>query len=164
MILVYVDDIIVLRADDVHIDEVVTAFKTQYAMQDLGDLQHYLGIITIERSEGQIKLHQTAYANDVVARFNHLLSCTSGMTVAISTMEAEYMTAYAAIQEIVWIRGVMTELELNGFQLSKDASPTILNMDSKSAIHRTLLTTRGQSISESSIIGFVSKWKATSLD
>ena len=61
MILVYMDDIIVLSADDVHIDEVVTAFKTQYAMQDLGDLQHYLGI-TIENSESQIKLHQTAYA------------------------------------------------------------------------------------------------------
>ena len=30
-----------------------TALKTQYAMQDLGDLQHYLGI-TKERSEGQI--------------------------------------------------------------------------------------------------------------
>ena len=72
MILVYVDDIIVLSADDVHIDEVVTALKTQYAMQDLGDLQHYLGI-TIERCEGQIKLHLTAYTKDVVVRFNHLL-------------------------------------------------------------------------------------------
>ena len=49
-------NIIVLSANNVHIDEVVTAFKIQYAMQDLGDLQHYLGI-TIERSEGQIKLH-----------------------------------------------------------------------------------------------------------
>ena len=44
------------------------------------------------------------------------------------------MVAYAAIQEIVWIRGVMTELGLKGFQLSKDAPPTILNTDSKSAI------------------------------
>ena len=52
MIPVYVDDIIVLSADDIRIDEVVTAFKTQYAMQDLGDLQHYLGI-TIELSEGR---------------------------------------------------------------------------------------------------------------
>ena len=82
-------------------------------------------------------------------------------TVAASTMEAEYMAAYAAIQEIVWVRGAMTELGLKGFQLSKDASPTILNMDSNSAIdltrHRTLSTTRSQSISESNIIGFVSK-------
>ena len=73
MILVYVDDIIVLSADDVYIDKMVNSFKTQYTMQDLGNLQHELGI-AIERSEGQIKLHQTAHAKYVVARFNHLLS------------------------------------------------------------------------------------------
>ena len=67
MILVCVDDIIVLSTDDVHIDEVVTAFKTQYAMQDLGDLQHYLA-----RFSYIIRLH--IYAKDVVARFNLLLS------------------------------------------------------------------------------------------
>jgi hypothetical protein len=49
-------------------------------------------------------------------------------------MEAAYMAAYAAIQEIVHIRGVMTELGLKGFEISGNASPTILNMDSKSAI------------------------------
>ena len=54
-----------------------------------------------------------------------------------STMKVEYMTACAAIQEIVWIRGVTTELGLTGFHLSKDASPTILNMGSKSAIDLT---------------------------
>lgn len=271
MILVYVDDIIVLSSDSRHIEEVINAFKTQYAMQDMGDLKHYLGL-TIERHNGQIKLHQSAYAKDVVARFNHLLSekkrrckattplppglklskdakeeetrkqreyvdafpyqsvigalmylavhtrpdmaytvnllsrfttrptyaaCQAALhtllylentvdqgiifpnftdedplcvysdadwagdldtcrsttgyivylwgapiawqsrlqpTVATSTMEAEYMAAYAAIQEIVWIRGVMTELGIRGFELSKNASPTILNMDSKSAI------------------------------
>ena len=41
MILVYVDDITVLSADDMHIDEVFAALKTKYAMQDLGDLQYY---------------------------------------------------------------------------------------------------------------------------
>ena len=67
------------------------------------------------------------------------------------------MAAYAAIQEIVGIRGVMTELGLKGFQLSNDASPTILNMDSKSAI------VLAQNPVNSSIIGFVSKWEVTSL-
>ena len=49
-------------------------------------------------------------------------------------MEAEYMAAYATIQEIVWTRGVMTELGFKEFALSEDAAPTTLNMDSKSAI------------------------------
>lgn len=272
MILVYVDDIIVLSDDDNHVAEVINKFNTQYAMQDLGDLQHYLGLTIEKRDDGKIKLHQTAYAKDVVSRFSHLLSdrkrrnrtdtplppgiklskeaqvpetskqrayaqefpyqsvigalmylavhtrpdlaytvnllsrfnsrptyaaCQAALhtlvyleetvdqgivfpnsidsdplevysdadwagdldtsrsttgyivylwgapiawqsrlqpTVATSTMEAEYMAAYAAIQEIVWIRGVMTELGLQGFELSSDASPTILYMDSKSAI------------------------------
>lgn len=272
MILVYVDDIIVLSDDENHTAEVIDKFKTQYSMQDLGDLQHYLGLTIERRDDGTMKLHQTAYAKDVVSRFSHLLSdrkrrsrtdtplppgfklskqpevpettkqkayaqefpyqsvigalmylavhtrpdlsytvnllsrfnsrptyaacqatlhtlvylektvdqgiifpntidsdplkvysdadwagdldtsrSTTGYvvylwgapiawqsrlqpTVATSTMEAEYMAAYAAIQEIVWIRGVMTELGLKGFELSSRASPTILNMDSKSAI------------------------------
>jgi hypothetical protein len=56
-------------------------------------------------------------------------------TVDTSIMEAECMIAYAAIQEILlWIRGVMTELRVKGFELNGNSSPTILNMDSKSAI------------------------------
>ena len=55
-------------------------------------------------------------------------------TMVTSTIEAEYMAAYAAIQEIVWIRGVMTELGIKDLELSRSTSPTILNMDSKSAI------------------------------
>ena len=58
-------------------------------------------------------------------------------TVATSTMEAEYMAAYAAIQEIVWIRGVMTKLGIKDLELSRSTSSTILNMDSKRAIGLT---------------------------
>ena len=43
-------------------------------------------------------------------------------TVATSTMEGEYMAAYAAIQEIVWIRGVITELGLKELKLSSSAT------------------------------------------
>ena len=44
------------------------------------------------------------------------------------------MAAYVAIQEIVWIRGVMTELGIKDLELSRSTSPTILIMDSNSAI------------------------------
>ena len=30
-------------------------------------------------------------------------------TVAVSTMEAEYMAAFGAIQELIWIKGVLGE-------------------------------------------------------
>lgn len=49
-------------------------------------------------------------------------------TVAVSTMEAEYMAAFGSIQELIWIKGVLGEL---GFAY---VDPITLYMDSKSAI------------------------------
>ena len=43
-------------------------------------------------------------------------------------MEAEYMSAYSAIQELIWIKGVLCEL---GIQL---VDPITLHMDSQSAM------------------------------
>ena len=48
-------------------------------------------------------------------------------TVATSSMESEYMAEYAALQELVWLRGVFKELGL------LVAKPTPFFMDSKSA-------------------------------
>ena len=49
-------------------------------------------------------------------------------TVAASTMEAEYMAAFFAIQELVWVKGVLSELGINLVDRST------LRMGSKSAI------------------------------
>jgi hypothetical protein len=43
-------------------------------------------------------------------------------------MEAEYMAAFGAIQELIWIKGVLSEI---GIQL---VDPITLRMDAKSAI------------------------------
>ena len=49
-------------------------------------------------------------------------------TIAVSTMEAEYMAAFGAIQELIWTKGVLDEL---GFIY---VGPMILHMDIMSAI------------------------------
>ena len=49
-------------------------------------------------------------------------------TIAVSTMEAEYMAAFGAIQELIWTKGVLSELEFDY------VGPMILHMDSKSAM------------------------------
>jgi hypothetical protein len=49
-------------------------------------------------------------------------------TIAVSTMEAEYMAAFGAIQELIWTKGVLSELEF------AYVGPMILHMDSKSAM------------------------------
>jgi hypothetical protein len=48
--------------------------------------------------------------------------------VAISSMEAEYIAAFYAMQEIIWIKGLMGEL---GFDYS---DPIVLLIDNQSAI------------------------------
>ena len=49
-------------------------------------------------------------------------------TIAVSTMEAEYMAAFGAIQELIWTKGVLSELDFDY------VGPMILHMDSKSAM------------------------------
>ena len=49
-------------------------------------------------------------------------------TIAVSTMEAEYMAAFGAIQELIWTKGVLSEM---GFDY---IDPMILHMDAQSAI------------------------------
>ena len=49
-------------------------------------------------------------------------------TVAVSTMEAEYMAAFGAIQELIWLKGVLSEI---GIHL---VDPITLKMDVKRAI------------------------------
>ena len=34
-------------------------------------------------------------------------------TIAVSTMEAEYMSAFAAIQELIWLKGVLKEIGIS---------------------------------------------------
>ena len=49
-------------------------------------------------------------------------------TIAVSTMEAEYMAAFGAIHELSWTKGVLSEL---GFDY---VDPMTLHMDSQSAM------------------------------
>jgi hypothetical protein len=71
---IYVDDSIVIGDDESHTAEVIIKFNTHYAMQDIGDLQHYLGLTIEKRDDSTIELHPTACAKDLVSRFSHLLS------------------------------------------------------------------------------------------
>ena len=50
-------------------------------------------------------------------------------TVAVSTMEAEYMAAFGAIQELIWIKGVLGEIGFNYID-----PITLYMVDSKSAM------------------------------
>ena len=80
-------------------------------------------------------------------------------SLATSTMEVEYMVIYAAIQKILWKRGVMTELGIKDLELFKSTSPKIQSMHGNSAIGlaQNLFHHSRSSTFESRITGFVSK-------
>ena len=51
--------------------------------------------------------------------------------VALSSTEAEYVGATPAVQEILWLRDLLQELEV------ADDSPSVLNMDNRGAVYLT---------------------------
>src|SRR5271169_5689300 len=55
-------------------------------------------------------------------------------TVALSTMEAEYMAVTDATKELKWVRALLAELGYSNNDKSADEIPTVLFSDSQSAI------------------------------
>ena len=58
-------------------------FTESFDIKDLGELNHYLGM-KITRSYESIKIDQSTYDDDVVKRFEHLLSSKLGKTYTTS--------------------------------------------------------------------------------
>uniref|UniRef100_A0A251VD12 Putative ribonuclease H-like domain-containing protein n=1 Tax=Helianthus annuus TaxID=4232 RepID=A0A251VD12_HELAN len=71
-LLLYVDDIIT-ASDDSFLHEIIASLSKEFAMTDLGNLHHFLGI-QVTRSQDGLRLSQEAYINDILARAN-MSSC-----------------------------------------------------------------------------------------
>jgi len=50
------------------------------------------------------------------------------LIIALSSMEAEYIGATPAVQEVIWLKDLLCELGIT------DSSPSILNMDNQGAV------------------------------
>ena len=72
LIVVNVNDTIVLSA---HISDIVNKLNAEYDMQDLGDLQHYLGIV-IKRDGKAVRMHQKPFTSEIDDWFAYLLPKT----------------------------------------------------------------------------------------
>jgi hypothetical protein len=96
----------------------------------------------IEFSGTELDLHAFSdadWAGDIITRRSttgYIIFAAGGpiswqsklqTTVATSSMESEYMAMYAGMQELVWIRGVLKELQ------RPQSEPTPFLIDSKSA-------------------------------
>jgi hypothetical protein len=66
-LLLYVDDIILTASSSELLRRTIAALQREFAMKDLGQLHHFLGIIIEHRSDG-LFLHQRTYMLDVIKR------------------------------------------------------------------------------------------------
>ena len=66
-LLLYVNDIVLTASSQQLLQSVISSLQQEFAMKDLGQLHHFLGI-TVEPSPSGLLLHQRQYALDILER------------------------------------------------------------------------------------------------
>ena len=66
-LLLYVDDIVLTASSQQLLQSVISSLQQEFAMKDLGQLHHFLGVTVEPRSSGLL-LHQRQYALDILER------------------------------------------------------------------------------------------------
>jgi hypothetical protein len=66
-LLLYVDDIILTASSIVLLRHIIQALQLEFAMKDLGDLHHFLGM-HVQRRDGGLFLSQRQYMLDILDR------------------------------------------------------------------------------------------------
>ena len=72
LISLYVDDILIAGSDPSKIADIKSEFTSRYEMKDLVELNYYLGM-KVTRTTDYIRLDQTRYTMDILAKYDHLL-------------------------------------------------------------------------------------------
>jgi hypothetical protein len=83
-LLVYVDDIIVTSSCSTAVDALLKDLNTEFALNDLRDLQYFLGI-QVKRQDDRIVLCQEKYATDLLAKVG--MSNCKAVATPLSTSE-----------------------------------------------------------------------------
>jgi hypothetical protein len=65
--LLYVDDIVPTASSTQLLQRIITSLQQEFAMKDLGQLHHFLGV-TVEPRQTGLLLHQRQYALDILER------------------------------------------------------------------------------------------------
>jgi hypothetical protein len=65
--LLYVDDIVLTASSQWLLEHVISSLQQEFAMKDLGQLHHFLGV-TVETCPSGLFLHQRQYALDILER------------------------------------------------------------------------------------------------
>ena len=66
-LLLYVDDIVLIASSQQLLQRIISSLQQEFAMKDLGQLHHFLGV-TVEPRPSGLLLHQRQYALDILER------------------------------------------------------------------------------------------------
>ena len=66
-LLLYVDDIVLTASSQQLLQSVISSLQQEFAMKDMGQLHHFLGV-TVEPRPSGLLLHQRQYALDILER------------------------------------------------------------------------------------------------
>ena len=66
-LLLYVDDIVLTASSQQLLERVISSLQREFAMKDIGQLHHFLGV-TVETRPSGLFLHQRQYALDILER------------------------------------------------------------------------------------------------
>jgi hypothetical protein len=66
-LLLYVDDIVLTASSEPLLRRIIAALQQEFAMKDLGELHHFLGV-TVEHRPAGLLLHQQQYTRDILER------------------------------------------------------------------------------------------------
>jgi len=93
-LLLYVDDIVLTASSPVFLRRIISALQQEFAMKDLGELHHFLGM----------QVH--------VFLGDNLVSWSSKRqnTVSRSSAEAKYRAVANGVEEATWLRQLLSEL------------------------------------------------------
>jgi len=117
-LLLYVDDIVLTASSQQLLQRVVSSLQQEFAMKNLGQLHHFLGV-TVESRPSGLLLHQRKYALDILERAEMTdckpcstpvdtqtkLSADLGDPVADPTA---YRSLAGALQYLIFIRPDLT--------------------------------------------------------
>jgi hypothetical protein len=120
----------------------------EFEMKDLGGVKKILGLVSTPYDKGSgigSSVTENIYSDyaDNLDKRRYLTGCvftllrfainwkvTLQSTITLPTMEAEYMAAVETVKEAIWLKGLVSDLDLQ-------QDETVVFCDSQSAIHLT---------------------------
>jgi hypothetical protein len=140
-LLLYVDDIILTASTQSLLSSVISKLRQEFAMTDLGPLEHFLGV-QVRRTPKGLFLSQQQYATEILDRAN-MLNCNPCVTPADTKSKLSATTGQplssAKSTEFRSLAGALQYLTLTRPDISYDVQQICLFMHSPREPHVSLL-------------------------